>query len=99
MESGAKLRVYDPKAMKECLRIYGEKDDLFYAKNQYEALHKADALIVMTEWNEFRSLDLNQLTNLMKDKVIFDGRNIYDPHEIEESGFTYYGIGRGKKIY
>jgi UDPglucose 6-dehydrogenase len=68
-----------------------------FSKSAYAALKDADALVVVTEWNEFRKLDLVSMKLLMKTPVIFDGRNIYDPKELQDAGFTYYGIGRKSK--
>jgi len=94
LKAGARIKAYDPVAMKECRRHLGDK--IIYTKDQYEALSEADALIVVTEWSEFRSPNFNIMGNRMKGKVIFDGRNIYEPAEIKELGIAYYGIGRGK---
>ena len=77
--------------MKEAKHTLGDKID--YAKDQYDALIDADALLIVTEWPEFRSPNFKVVGKLMKDKVIFDGRNIYDHKEMQEAGFTYYGIG------
>ena len=89
---GVKVKAYDPAAMNEARKQLGET--IYYAADQYEALRDADALAVMTEWPEFRIPDLPKMEELMKQKVIFDGRNIYDPAEIRKAGFSYYGIGR-----
>ncbi len=91
-KAGAKVIAYDPIAMDEGKRRLGDK--ITYAKDQYEAVDDADALIVITEWSEFRTPDYKILSKLMKNKLIFDGRNIYEPSEMEEFGFTYYSIGR-----
>ncbi len=93
MKMGAKIKAYDPVAMEEGQRIIGDKIE--YGKDQYEVLIDADALIVITEWPEFRIPNFKVLEKLLKNKIIFDGRNIYDPSEIVENGFTYYSIGRG----
>lgn len=92
MESGASVRVYDPAAMTETKKELG--DSVFYAADQYEALKGADALVLMTEWPEFHLPDFKKAASLMKEKTIFDGRNIYDPAMIRKLGFAYYGIGR-----
>lgn len=92
LDKGATICAYDPVAMNECRRKIG--DIIKYAKNPYEALEKADALVLVTEWNEFRIPDLEKMKKLMNNYVIFDGRNIYEPDEIREAGFVYYGIGR-----
>jgi len=92
IEAGATVKVYDPVAMEEAERRIGDKVE--YAADQFEALIDADALILITEWNEFRVLNYKVIEKLMKGKVIFDGRNIYLPSEMEEFGFTYYCIGR-----
>lgn len=94
----AKVQAYDPAAMEEAERIYGERDDLRLCSNPYEALDGADALIVVTEWNIFRSPDFDTLKTSLKQPVIFDGRNLYDPLQMRSAGFTYYPIGRGKPV-
>jgi UDPglucose 6-dehydrogenase len=92
IDAGAKVKVYDPVAMEETHRKLGDKVE--YALDMYDALIDSDAFVLMTEWSEFRMPNFNVLTRLMKQKVIFDGRNIYDPQEMKENGFIYYGIGR-----
>ncbi|OFX22262.1 MAG: UDP-glucose 6-dehydrogenase [Bacteroidetes bacterium GWA2_31_9] len=92
IEAGAKVNAYDPVAMHECERKIGNK--IHYAKDQYEALIDSDALLVVTEWNEFRVPNFKVMEKLMKTKVIFDGRNIYDIAEVKESGFEYFCMGR-----
>ncbi|MBK7741801.1 MAG: UDP-glucose/GDP-mannose dehydrogenase family protein [Saprospiraceae bacterium] len=92
LDAGAKIRVFDPEAMDNVRRIYGEK--LFYAVDQYEVLNDCDALMIMTEWNEFRSPQFDSMFHSIKDKVIFDGRNIFDPKDMQEKGFHYESIGR-----
>ncbi|WP_420402010.1 UDP-glucose dehydrogenase family protein [Flagellimonas sp.] len=89
---GANIRAYDPVAMEEAERILGNKIE--YAKDEYDAIIDADALIVVTEWSEFRMPNFRILEKLMINKTIFDGRNVYDPEEMEELDFTYYSIGR-----
>jgi UDPglucose 6-dehydrogenase len=91
-EQGAEIVAYDPVAMNECKRKIG--DTIQYASNQYEALQNANALVLVTEWSDFRLPDFKKMKLLMKEYVIFDGRNIYEPEEIREAGFVYYGIGR-----
>jgi UDPglucose 6-dehydrogenase len=82
--------------MQECRRIYGERDDLVYCEDQMAALQGADALVVVTEWQLFRSPDFAQIKQTLKQPVIFDGRNIYDPAQLKREGITYYAIGRGE---
>ena len=94
-DAGAKVQAYDPEAMQECRRIYGERDDLVYCENQMQALEGADALAVVTEWQMFRSPDFSRIKQMLTQPVIFDGRNIYDPILLKRDGFTYYAIGRG----
>jgi UDPglucose 6-dehydrogenase len=89
---GAKVRAFDPEAKAVAQRIFGRKID--YARNAYGALSGADALLVVTEWNEFREPDFRKMKKLMKQPVIFDGRNIYSPSQVRELGFTYTSIGR-----
>ena len=97
-EAGAKAQVYDPEAMQETRRIFGERSDLFYADSPAKALENADALIVVTEWKTFWSPDFKKIKAALKTPAIFDGRNIYDPVEVEAAGLAYYGIGRGRTI-
>jgi len=92
LKMGANVRAYDPVAIEESKHIIG--DTIEYATDRYEALIDADALLLITEWNEFRMLNYNVMKKLMKGNVIFDGRNIYDPEEVNEYGFDYYGIGK-----
>lgn len=95
-EVGATVQAFDPEAMKETQRIYGERNDLILCKNMQEALQNADALIIVTEWKVFWSPDFSLIKKYLKEPVIFDGRNIYDPAVLKTEGFTYYGIGRGE---
>ena len=95
LKEGVEIRAYDPVAKEEAKRILGDKIE--YADDKYEALIDTDGLVVVTEWPEFRVLNYRVLDKLMREKVIFDGRNIYDPEEIQEFGFTYYSIGRQPK--
>ncbi len=97
-QRGARVQAYDPEAMKESRRIYGEREDLSYYDNKEAALAGADALIICTEWKHFWAPDFDNLHQQLTDKVIFDGRNIYDPEKMSEIGFHYYGIGRGKSL-
>ncbi len=96
--AGARVRVYDPEATAEARRIFGEREDLEYCGSQYDALDGADALIVVTEWKQFRSPDFARLHAALADRTIFDGRNLYQPDEVETAGIAYYGIGRGRSI-
>jgi UDPglucose 6-dehydrogenase len=95
-KAGASVRVYDPVALNEATRIYGERADLIVCRSAYEAVAGADALAIVTEWQEFRSPDFERLKELLTSAVIFDGRNLYDPGMVARFGFTYYAIGRGK---
>jgi UDPglucose 6-dehydrogenase len=94
-QAGAKVRAYDPVAMTECKRIYGERADLTLCNNSEETLEGADALIIVTEWREFRSPDFDEIKAKLRAPVIFDGRNLYDPAQMRKAGFSYYAIGRG----
>ena len=91
---GAKVRVYDPVAMDEARRIYGECDGIYYALNPEDAVKGSDALVVLTEWLVFRSPDFDMIKRDLSHPVVFDGRNIYNPEFMEQLGFTYYSIGR-----
>jgi UDPglucose 6-dehydrogenase len=97
-KAGARVRAYDPVAWKEAQRIYGEREDLVLCKSAYEAADGADALAIVTEWQEFRSPDFDRLKELLRTPTLFDGRNIYDPAMVGRFGLTYYAIGRGKPL-
>jgi len=97
-EAGARVRAYDPEAGNEARRIFGERDDLVLCDSAAEALQGADALVVVTEWKQFRSPDFELLKETLGDAVVFDGRNLYEPGEVEEAGLAYYGIGRGRSV-
>ena len=92
LKHGARIKAYDPVAMEECRRRIGNVIE--YAKDLYEALIDADSLVLVTEWPEFRLPNFKVMEKLMRSKVVFDGRNIYEPAEMLENGFTYYSIGR-----
>ena len=92
LKEGVVVRAYDPVAMEEAGRILGDRIE--FSNDKYEALIDADALVVVTEWPEFRVLNYKVLDRLMQEKVIFDGRNIYDSEEVREYGFAYYSIGK-----
>jgi UDPglucose 6-dehydrogenase len=94
LKGNATVIAYDPEAMEGARRRYGDR--ILYAESSYGALQGADALIVATEWNEFRKPDFGLLKNLMRQPVLFDGRNIYDPRKMKEIGIVYYSIGRGE---
>ena len=97
-QRGARVRAHDPEAMDEARRIYGDSADLELVDDPYAALDGADALVVVTEWNIFRSPELEQLQKRLKHPVVVDGRNLYDPARMREAGFSYYSIGRPEKV-
>jgi UDPglucose 6-dehydrogenase len=92
LEAGAQIKAYDPVAMKEAKRKLG--NSIEFSEDKFEALIDVDAMVLVTEWPEFRVLNYKVLHKLLKEKVIFDGRNIYDADEMLEYGFTYYSIGK-----
>lgn len=92
LEAGAKLQVHDPEAMANVRAIY--QDRLAYCERSYDALKAADGLVIVTEWQEFRHPDFALMKKLLRQPVIFDGRNLYEPKAMQEQGFTYYAIGR-----
>ena len=97
-EAGATVRAFDPEAMDETRRIFGERDDLVLCDSEHAAAEGADALVIVTEWKQFRSPDFARLRQSLADRVIFDGRNLYPPEQVEEAGLAYYGIGRGRSV-
>ena len=94
LENGAKVQAYDPEAMENVRKIYGDKIKL--VNDEYEALNGADALLIVTEWPVFRQPEFSLMEKNLKQKVIFDGRNLYPVRQMEEMGFTYFSIGRKK---
>jgi UDPglucose 6-dehydrogenase len=92
LEAGAKIKAYDPAAINETRKLLGNRIE--YSSDPYETLIGVDALALMTEWSEFHLPDFNRMAESMKGKVIFDGRNIYNPDDLRRLGFTYFGIGR-----
>ncbi|HWR00740.1 MAG TPA: UDP-glucose/GDP-mannose dehydrogenase family protein [Chlorobaculum sp.] len=97
-KEGVVIRAYDPVAMDEARRLYGDRDDLVFAENPEAAVKGADALVVLTEWMVFRSPDFDQIRKALRQPVIFDGRNIYNPEVMEQLGFSYYSIGRLPRV-
>ncbi|MCO7247886.1 UDP-glucose/GDP-mannose dehydrogenase family protein [Halomonas sp. Mc5H-6] len=93
-QAGAKVQAFDPEAMAECRRIYGERDDLLLAGDRIQAVKGADALVICTEWKAFRSVDLEWLAGQLNDKLVVDGRNLFTPSAAQEAGLTYLGVGR-----
>ena len=93
LELGCKINVYDPEAMPNTKELLG--DTVTFSKNPYDAIENADALLIVTEWPQFRTPDFERMESLLKNKVIFDGRNLYEMAQMKELGYTYYSIGRG----
>ena len=93
-ERGAMIKAFDPVAKEETQRIYNDRADLLLVDEPYAALEDSDALIVATEWKQFRSPDFSRMAEIMRSRVIFDGRNIFQPDAVRAHGFVYYGIGR-----
>jgi len=95
LKRGAKIQAYDPKAVEEAKEFYLKgAENISYVKSKYQALEEADAMILLTEWKEFRSPDFEEISKLLKSPVIFDGRNQYNAFNLKEKGFEYYQIGR-----
>ena len=93
--AGAQVRAYDPVAMPEATRVYGARPDLTLCDSMEKAIDGADALAIVTEWQEFRSPDFDTIKASLRTPVVFDGRNLYDPAVVSRFGLTYYAIGRG----
>jgi len=92
LKAGSEVRVHDPEALHEAKRYFGER--VRYCETYYDALDGADALLILTEWNEFRRPDFARMKKLLKQPVVFDGRNLYEPADMAELGFVYHSIGR-----
>ena len=96
--NGSTVSAYDPICNAHAQEMFGDNPTITFSADRYSALNDADGLIIVTEWKEFRTLDLMEVTQRMKGTVIFDGRNLYDPTALNEAGLTYRGIGRGSRI-
>ncbi|GAB2797044.1 UDP-glucose/GDP-mannose dehydrogenase family protein [Halomonas shantousis] len=96
--AGAKVQAYDPEAMRECRRIYGERDDLTLCESRNATINGADALVICTEWKAFRTVDFAWLKSQLAMPVIVDGRNLFEPHSVKAAGLLYYGVGRGDSL-
>ena len=94
IESGAAIRAHDPKAIEETHEILGDLHNVIYVHDQYDAVNDSDALVLLTEWDVYKQPDFDRLKSLMKEAVIFDGRNQYSPSEMKRNGFKYFSIGR-----
>ena len=94
-EIGSNIQAYDPIASDACTKIYGDHRNLTLYSSANEALENADALVILTEWQEFRTPDFSHIKDTLTDTVIIDGRNLYNPQQMINLGFTYYAIGRG----
>jgi UDPglucose 6-dehydrogenase len=91
---GAKVQAFDPAAMEEAQHIYGNRADLMLTGTKEAALSGADCLVIMTEWRQFKAPDFDLVKKALQSPVIFDGRNLYEPHRMKERGIDYFGIGR-----
>ena len=97
-QAGAKVQAFDPEAMEETRRIYGERDDLVLMDSKEATLNGADALAICTEWKQFRAPRFDQIREMLSQPVIVDGRNMYDPKDLKKMGFSYYAMGRGDSV-
>jgi len=95
LSQGARVRAYDPVAMAKAREVF---KGVRYCKNPYDAARGSDAVLVLTEWNEFKQVDFQKLRALVRQPIVMDGRNLYDPQEMSEKGFAYYGMGRGETV-
>jgi UDPglucose 6-dehydrogenase len=98
LAAGARVRAYDPVAMKEAVRVIGPREGLEFAASAGEALPGCDALAIVTEWREFKSPDFDQIKSVLKQPLVFDGRNLFDPRLMASLGIEYHGIGRGASL-
>ncbi|MFG6668742.1 UDP-glucose dehydrogenase family protein [Halomonas sp. HNIBRBA4712] len=93
-QAGARVKAFDPKAMEEAVRIYGDREDLTLCERVEDTLRDVDALVICTEWKQFRAMDLRKVVNTMKTPIIIDGRNLFTPQAAKEAGVTYVSVGR-----
>lgn len=96
--AGARVQAFDPEAMDECRRIYGQRDDLALVENREQAVEGADALVICTEWKAFRSIDFAWLKETLRMPVVVDGRNLFDPQAVKRAGLLYFAVGRGDSL-
>jgi UDPglucose 6-dehydrogenase len=92
LKAGASVVAHDPEATKVAKGIFGNR--IAYTSSNYDAVKGADALAIVTEWNEFRGADFDRMKKLMRSPVVFDGRNLFTPDQMKQHGFTYYSVGR-----
>jgi UDPglucose 6-dehydrogenase len=97
-DAGARVQAYDPEAMEEAQRIYGDREDLLLCGTKEAALKGADALVILTEWQVFRAPDFDLISERLSAPVVFDGRNLFDPERMARRRFAYYAIGRGRAL-
>lgn len=97
-QAGAKVKAYDPAAMQECKRIYGERADLALCEHRNDTVNEADALVICTEWKAFRTADFAWLKSKLNTGVIVDGRNLYRPEDVQAAGLKYFAVGRGDSL-
>ena len=96
--AGGRVRAYDPEASQECLRLYGDRGDLDLTADRYQALEGADALVICTEWKEFRVVDAAEIKARLRRPLVIDGRNLYDPLMLQRAGIAYFAVGRGDSV-
>ena len=96
--AGARVQAFDPQAMPEAARIYGDRADLLLVENRDDAPRGADALVICTEWKQFRTVDFERLGSLLELPVVVDGRNLYDPGLVKAAGLLYFAVGRGDPV-
>ncbi len=96
--AGGKVKAFDPQAMEACKVIYGPRDDMHYSATKEEALDSADCLVICTEWKLFRAPDFEEIKSRLTSPIIIDGRNLYNPEDMEAAGIEYFGIGRGRSV-
>jgi UDPglucose 6-dehydrogenase len=96
--AGAGVRAFDPEAMNETRRIYGDRPDLYLASSREDAVQGADALVICTEWKQFRTVDFDWLKSQLRSPILVDGRNLFDPHAVKAAGLMYYAIARGESL-
>ncbi|HWI41229.1 MAG TPA: UDP-glucose/GDP-mannose dehydrogenase family protein, partial [Verrucomicrobiae bacterium] len=97
LENGAEVHAHDPEAIGEARKIFGDR--ITYSHNHYDILEGADALAIVTEWNEYRNPDFDRIKSLLKSALVFDGRNLYEPKRMKDAGFEYFAIGRNGRHF
>ena len=99
LKEGSSVNLFDPEGMEEAKKYFIKNNKIFWFKDSYSAMKGSDALVILTEWNQFRALNLQKVKTLLNNPILVDLRNIYDPKEVIDFGFSYFSIGRPTSLF